>query len=47
MLINAKIIMNFEILHILLFSTVLWVVSFGTTRRNIFKITLYITENVI
>lgn len=38
MLNNAKVIMNFEISHILLFSTVLWVITFCTARRNILKI---------
>lgn len=33
MLINAKIIMNFEILYILLLSTVLWVTAFGTQEE--------------
>ena len=45
MMINAEIIMNFEISHILLLSTVLWVISFGTTRRNILKIISYLTAN--
>lgn len=44
MLINAKIIMNFEILHILLFSIILWVISFDTVKRNILNIILYKTE---
>ena len=47
MLINAKIIMNFEILHIFIAFYSSLSNCFWHTRRNILKIILYITENVI